>query len=193
MLAVMSWSNCALAQNVTIPDASFKNWVLANVPHPTSTTEITISEAAAYAGAMYIAFQQISNLQGIEAFTSLTSLDIGYNSVSSVNLSSNTALTFLYCSANNLASLDVSHNTSLITLQCTSNLLTSLDLSHNIHLVDLYCDYNNLTSLNVKNGNNSNMPHGNGLNTGFDALGNPNLSCILVDNVAYSTDRKSVV
>jgi len=42
----------------------------------------------------------------------------------------------------------------------------------------LVCSNNNLTSLNVKNGNNINMD--------LYAKTNPNLSCIEVDNVAWS-------
>jgi len=44
----------------------------------------------------------------------------------------------------------------------------------------LYCNYNSLSSLNVANGNNTSI-------TNFDAINNPNLTCIEVDNVAYST------
>jgi len=43
----------------------------------------------------------------------------------------------------------------------------------------LYCPFNQLSSLNIKNGNNTGI-------TDFEARINPNLSCIQVDNVAYS-------
>jgi hypothetical protein len=43
----------------------------------------------------------------------------------------------------------------------------------------------NLTSLNVANGNNTNM-------TTFDVTNNPNLSCIQVDDVAWSTSNWTV-
>lgn len=34
------------AQYVNIPDPTFKAWVLANIPHPTSATDITPAKAA---------------------------------------------------------------------------------------------------------------------------------------------------
>ncbi len=61
-----------------------------------------------------------------------------------------------------------------------NNQLTSLDVTQNTALRSLSCDNNQLTCLNVKNGNNSNF-------TSFYALNNPNLTCIEVDDVAYST------
>jgi Leucine-rich repeat (LRR) protein len=143
----------------------------------------------------------ISSLTGIEDFTSLTelychfnsltSLDVSSNSaltrlycysnsLTSLNVSNNTALTTLFCNSNSLRSLDVSSNTALITLWCSSNSLTSLDVSSNTTLMNLWCDSNSLTSLDMKNGNNTNFNY-------FDARTNPDLSCIQVDDVAYST------
>jgi len=46
-------------------------------------------------------------------------------------------------------------------------------------LIHLYCNSNQLTCLNVANGNNINI-------SGFSANGNPNLSCIEVDDILYS-------
>jgi Leucine-rich repeat (LRR) protein len=100
----------------------------------------------------------ISDLTGIEDFT---------------------ALQTLWCNVNQLTSLDVSQNTALKTLNCGDNQLTSLDLSSNTLLEQLFCDENQLTSLNVANGNNTNLIH-------FRANNNPNLTCIQVDDVAYS-------
>jgi len=48
-------------------------------------------------------------------------------------------------------------------------------------LISLNCPDNQLlTALNVKNGNNTNF-------ISFDATNNPNLTCIFVDDAAYST------
>jgi hypothetical protein len=58
--------------------------------------------------------------------------------------------------------------------------LTSIDLSINTSLILLQCQNNQLTNLNVANGNNLNV-----LN--FNATNNPNLTCIQVDDAAYST------
>jgi len=103
------------------------------------------------------------------------------NQLTSLDLTQNTALSILECSINNLTSLDVTQNTALTDLGCTNNLLTGLDVTQNTSLTILECYYNNeLTCLNVKNGNNTNFLL-------FVAIGNPLLTCIEVDNVAYST------
>lgn len=120
--------------------------------------------------------------------TSLISLDIGGNSLTSLNVSQNTALDALYCGKNLLSSLDLSNNTALTFLDCDYNLITSLDMSQNIALGFLYCNNNQLECLNVKNGNNSNFD----LQAAFDASVNPNLTCITVDNVTWSTANWTV-
>jgi Leucine-rich repeat (LRR) protein len=101
------------------------------------------------------------------------------NQLTSLNVSANTALTNLYCSDNQLSSLDLSSCTALNVLHCHVNQLTSLNVSANTALTSLDCSANQLSNLNVNNGNNMNM-------VTFYALGNPNLSCIEVDNVAWS-------
>ena len=65
-----------------------------------------------------------------------------------------------YCSGNSFTDLDVSLNASLQTFECNSN--------------------NSLTTLNIANGNNTNIIN-------FSANNNPNLTCIEVDDSAYST------
>lgn len=85
------------------------------------------------------------------------------------------------CSNDNISDLTgIEYFTALTQLNCGGNLLTSLDLSNNTALVLLGCHDNQLTNLNVKNGNNTNF-------TNFRADNNPNLFCVQVDNVAYST------
>ena len=115
--------------------------------------------------------------------TLLTHLYCGGNSITSIDLSNNTALDVLWCGDNQLSTLDVSQNTSLTTLYCSYNQLIFMDLTNNIVLNKLRCNDNQLECLNVKNGNNLNFD----LQAAFDATGNPNLTCITVDNVSWST------
>ncbi|MEP5341403.1 MAG: T9SS type A sorting domain-containing protein [Algibacter sp.] len=146
---------------VSIPDANFKNYLVGNTAINTNgDTEIQCAEATAFTGGVYCINLSISDLTGIEAFTSITEL---------------------YCNDNSLTSLDVSANTALTKLICRNNLLTSLDLSINTSLNYLECQVNNLTSLNIANGNNSLMGSGR-----FFAATNSNLTCIQVDNEAFS-------
>ena len=160
-------------QNVYIPDANFKAYLVGNsLINTNNDAEIQLSEANAFTGTILCNDLSISDLTGIEAFTALTFLECSFNELTSIDVSSNTALTFLDCSGNNLTSLDVSSNTALTYLVCYSNQLTSLDisnntaltllsfsnnqiisldLSNNTFLTDLYCEYNQLTSLDVSN------------------------------------------
>lgn len=142
----------------------------------------------------------------ISANTALTSLTYNNNSIPNLDFSNNMALTSLSCNDNNIDSLNVSAHTALITLSCSQNpitslnlsnnpvlellicsadSLTSLDLSGNPLLTFLYCDSNTLTSLNLRNGHNTTLYN-------FKAQGNPNLPCIEVDDVAWSTANWTV-
>jgi Leucine-rich repeat (LRR) protein len=150
---------------------------------------------------LYMPSLGITDLTGIEDFIAIKNLQIPSNQLTTLDVSQNTALELFYCSVNQLTSLDVSANTALIYLNCSSNQLTTLDVSTNLALQDLSCSVNQiatldvslntnlnrlivtngqLTSLNVKNGNNTNF-------TAFNATTNPNLTCIEVDDAAWST------
>ena len=238
----------ANAQNVNIPDANFKAYLVGNTNINTNgDSEIQTSEASAFTGEINCHGLSITDLTGIEAFTSLTellcfnnsissldvsqntaltrlecqgnsitSLDVSQNtnlthlnchlnSISSLDVTQNTALTFLHCLLNSISSLDVSQNTALTNLSCSNNSISSLDVSQNTALTNLECQgnsissidvsqntalyylhcYNNsLTSLNLANGNNMNMH-----SLFFNATNNPNLTCIQVDDVAWSTSN----
>src|ERR1051326_603036 len=102
----------ANAQNVYIPDANFKNYLLNNASINTNGDgEIQASEAAAFTGMIWVDGDNIYDLTGIEAFTSLTSLICRSNYLTSLDVSSNTALKSLDCWNNQVSSLDVSANT----------------------------------------------------------------------------------
>jgi hypothetical protein len=121
---------------------------------------------------------QLTSLN-VSANTALTHIYCDQNQLTSLNVSADTALTYLDCTLNTITSLNVSANTALTYLDCSANYLTSLDVSANTDLTFFDCWHNQLTSLNVQNGNNSNIAQ-------FIANNNPNLTCIQVDNVAYS-------
>ena len=93
--------------------------------------------------------KRITNLKGIEYFTSLNNLWCAENKLTALDVSKNTALTDLYCSSNQLTTLDVSKNTALTDLDCGRNQLTTLDVSKNTALTYLSCRNNQLTTLDV--------------------------------------------
>ena len=121
----------------------------------------------------------------VSASTALDQLHCQDNQLTSLDVSQNIALTVLICGNNQLTSLDVSQNTALNSLQCQNNDLTNLDVSNNTALALLYCHYNQLTSLDVRNGKNDSI-------IDFNTINNPNLTCISVDNAAWSTAHWTV-
>ena len=127
---------------------------------------------------LYCDNNQLTSLD-VTQNTALTNLQCAQNQLTSLDVTQNTALTEFFCGVNQLTSLDVSQNTALTFLDCSSNQLTSIDVSQNTALTYLYCFNNQLTCLNVKNGNNTNLNN-------FSAFLNPNLTCIEVDDVAWS-------
>lgn len=83
--------------------------------------------------------KDLSNLEGLEYFSSLTSLDCSNNNLEDLDVSSLPNLTSLNCSNNNLEDLDVSHLTNLTELYCSDNSLPSLDISGLTNLEVLDC------------------------------------------------------
>ena len=163
--------------NTNFPDANFRTVVKkfdTNQDSSLSDTEIAAVKK------INCSNKGITNLKGIEYFTSLnilwctdnqlTALDVSentaltklnccFNKLTSLDVSKNTALTILECNANRLTSLDVSKNTALTELNCSINKLTALDVSKNTALTELYCNDNQLTSLDLSNTNIMNDPN----------------------------------
>ena len=153
--------------NTNFPDANFRTVVKkfdTNQDSSLSDTEIAAVKK------INCSNKGITNLKGIEYFTSLnilrctdnqlTALDVSentaltklnccFNKLTALDVSKNTALTILECNANRLTALDVSKNTALTELNCSVNKLTALDVSKNTALTELYCNDNQLTSLDV--------------------------------------------
>ena len=198
----------AVGQNVYIPDANFKAYLVGNSAiNINGDGEIQVSEATAFGGDILCSSMNISDLTGIENFTaltllrcfnnqltsldlsnttSLTILDCGANQLTSLDLSNTTSLTILGCGGNQLTSLDLSNNAYFSYLVCNNNQLTSLDLSNNANLTELVCSGNQLTSLDLRNGNNINLQYGQANLNLFDVTDNPLLYCVLVDDISYS-------
>ena len=132
--------------------------------------------------------------------TALTHLDVFSNNLISLDVSQNTLLQILQCESNQLTSLDITNNIELLDLQTQSNNLTNLDVSQNTKLTHLYCTNTNLSSLDVSQNTNlvtlwcDNNPL-SCLNvkenqiTELRAKSNPNLTCIEVNDVAWSTSN----
>lgn len=245
ILTILILSNLVIAQTTAIPDSNFEQELI-NLGYDTGIPDgVVLTSNIDNISSLNVSWKNISDLSGIEDFTALTSLNCGYNSLTTVNITQNTLLTSFSCFQNQLVSLDVSQNLALIELHCGGNQLSSIDVTQHTSLQNLGCccnqlssinvsqnlalnrlvcgdnqlssidvtqnsllDYfncsqNNLTSLdvsqnavlgllncegnllnclNVKNGNNTSIAT-------FFCEGNPNLTCIEVDNVTYSNSN----
>lgn len=112
----------------------------------------------------------------------LEELSCGDNALTgTLDLSNNPNFYFINYSNNLISNISLSSSTNALEeLVCNGIQLTSLNLSNFPNLGYLACGQNSLTHLNIKNGNNLNF-------TLFNALNNPSLSCIEVDDPSYSS------
>ena len=142
----------ASAQEVTFTDSIFRQAVTAN-PFIDLNDDglIQLTEAAAFNGTIDVSNLGISELTGIEAFTSLYSLNCNYNLLTYLDVSAINSLVVLNCLSNSLTSINVSNNTNLFELNCSNNFLTSIDVSALSSLNLFYCYNNLLFSLDVSN------------------------------------------
>lgn len=186
----------------SIPDANFETFLESNLlGNGIPNDNLVFTGNISVIPSLDISNQNISDLTGIAAFTSLQTLNAESNNLSTVDLSSNTTLTSLDLGGNlsittinlsaltalqtldiantGISNLDISNNTALTTLDVEGTSIASLSLIPHTSLVSFNAKDAALTSLNIKNGNNSNV-------TLFDVTGNTGLSCITVDNAGYS-------
>ena len=141
-------------------------------------TTIDVSKNESLRG-LNCANNKISSLN-LEKNDKLYDLHISDNKLTSLNLTKNDSIESISAHRNLLATLNLSKNKKLVSLNISYNKLSTLDLSENTVLENLDVQSNNLSSLNLKNGNNILL--GNSVNF----IGNPNLSCIQIDDAEYS-------
>lgn len=147
------------------------------------------------------------NSLDLSGMNSLEWLDIGYCGLNTFNPSTVPSLETFFAPNNDFTSLDftgnismkniiIGSNTSLSSINLSTslpdlwgiqvnycnNLSIDLDLSNQPALTQVYADNSPLTGLNVANGNNTNF-------SVFKTNSTPNLTCIEVDDVAYSTSN----
>lgn len=189
---------------VNIKDENFKIYLIENFDINTNGDgEIQCEEAEAYTGSIDCNALSISDMTGLESFVNITSLlcndnnlsqldvskntqlmqlNCSNNALTSLNLNVHTELQGLYCFGNQLTNLNIVNNKSLEILACNENSLFNLDISENPSLYQVWCQNNKLTSLNLANGINEDF-------LGVEAFNNPDLTCIKVDNAAFSNDN----
>lgn len=145
----------------------------------------------------------ISDLTGIEDFINLDHLQIRNNNLTEINISSLKKLKTINCNDNKLEEINILNKLELEILNCNNNLLKKINTKNNTLLESINFSNNNLDSLNFSNNknllfvnlNNNSLKYLNIKNTNneiinsFNTLNNPNLKCIAVDNINYSTNN----
>lgn len=149
------------AQQTYVPDDNFEQELI-NLGYDSGTLDDYVpTNNIANVAYLDLTSRGINDLTGIEDFTGLF---------------------YLNCTSNNLDRLELRNNVALQELVCNGNNIKVLDLSQNSSLNKFSAYNNQLVYLNLKNGNNSNLAGAD-----FYAGSNPNLTCIEVDDIAYST------
>lgn len=156
LLAVITFTllsiNQFFAQNVNIPDANFKSYLINNSSVNTNgDSEIQLSEANSFYGSINCANQNISDLTGIEAFVNIYSLNCKNNQITNLNLINNVNLIMVFCFNNQIQNINVSNSPQLIVLNAYSNQIGSLNINNNTNLRYLNCSGNQITSLDTSN------------------------------------------
>lgn len=178
-------NNCS--NSTLIPDPKFEDKLIALGIDTDGKNGKVLTASIAALTSLDVSNVGISDLTGIEDFTSLQSLSCDNNALTKLNLSYNHYLESLNIAANKLTMLNLVYNTKLQTIHCNDNLFRTLDFSKNTSLTEIYCPNNKLVSLNLKNGNNA-------INNGpsiKNFTNNPDLKCIEVDDVNYSNTNWS--
>ena len=162
LLILLCLPMIGFGQKTFVPDDNFENYLESNnFGDGIQLNDSINSISIEMLMFLNVSNQNISDLTGIKDFIAIRELN---------------------CGSNQLTSLDLSQNIYIDELECSFNQITYLDLSNNTELTKIYIDDNQLTYLDLRNGNNSNI-------IDFYASYNPNLTCINVDNIAWSTSN----
>jgi len=122
--------------STNFPDATFREYVQYTIMGDASAATLT-DEKIASTKKIDVKGKDISDLTGIEHFTSLEVLDCSSTNVSQITFNSPT-LKELYCKYAKISALNITKYSQLTTLDCSFNQLTTLNLSENLPLVS-YC------------------------------------------------------
>lgn len=151
LFAVTGFISVVEAQDVTIPDANFKAYLVGNSSINTNANaEISLTEAANFNGIMNCASLGITDLTGIEAFTGSFTLDCSGNQITTLDLSANTGLyNILQLDGNPLTLVTFPTTTNTLLLKCANTPLTTIDVSGMTGLTHIWAMQNNFTTLDL--------------------------------------------
>lgn len=139
----------SFGQNTLIPDPAFEQALIVLGLDPGFLDGSVPTASIDTVTKLDVKTESISDLTGIEDFSSLVELNCEYNDLTNINVTQNSSLQKLWCFGNQITNLNVTQNLLLRELQCANNQLTSLNVSQNIALETLGCHINQLSNIDV--------------------------------------------
>ena len=166
LLSALLFQLNSFAQLTSIPDGNFEQALIALGLDSGTPDNFVLTVNISGITSLNVSGSGITDLAGIQDFTSLTELNCSQNPLSSLDLTSNTSLTILKCFENTLSNISfigLTNLTNLTWLDCHGNNFLSLDTNALTNLNYLDCSdnqiyvlsfqYNNLSYLNCYNNN----------------------------------------
>ncbi len=147
MLTGTATAHAAPGDVVNVPDANFKKCINETLAHG-PTADITQADFAALTE-LNCSNKSISDATGLVHASNLTKLDLGWNFLTSIDLSGATQLTHLKLTGNQLPSVDLAALTQLSSLNLSGNELTSVDLATQSQLTELDLTWNKISSVDL--------------------------------------------
>ncbi len=142
--------NTAFAQLYTIPDPAFRNKLMSSYPSVMTGNKLNTTAAKNFTADLLLTAAGISDLTGIEYFTSVYKIDASFNNLTTIpNISATTNLKYLFLNYNQITTLpDLSALKNLLELQLNNNKLVSLPPLNALTSLDyLFLTTNKLTTL----------------------------------------------
>lgn len=145
-------SGILFSQIINIPDPVFKAKLIEEGVDTNNDGEIQESEALAVLDLDILAYggePQIENLEGIQFFTNLISLDFSNNLITSFDASIYPNLDYLRAYGNNLSTVSLNNLNNLTYLNLRTNNLTNINLNSLSNLDMLFLGHNNLLNVDL--------------------------------------------
>lgn len=139
-----------IEQTTYVPDNNFEQ-ALIDLGYDDVLDDSVITENIKVVNQLNLAYKNIKDLTGIQDFETLSSLNLYYNQLTNLDISSNINLKVLNCSFNLMDSIDVSDLGVLEELAVEGNDLNELDVSANAELRSLELSLNDLTEIDLSN------------------------------------------
>ncbi len=100
--------------------------------------------------------EKIVSVKGIEKLTNLNIIDLSYNNISKIDVTSFSELTDLSLYNNKLTAIDVTNNSKLKTLSLYNNAIENIDVTKNTELTYLSLSSNKISNIDITKNTNLN-------------------------------------